>query len=597
MEAAWRDLTALGASTVGTAPLPAQGCRQHFTWGSHQGDERPKPPSTHPDSPGKGWELGLDASRQLAPVLAQAAPQLCRCVAEQCPNPRGTQAAGDARLHRTQLLAQGAHSLRSAHRQLITTGSRSRIAPIRSPVPRSCAGRGGELRARQQRRYVMKQRGSDAAPSCILTASQGTGGSGRRRLWAGIPTPRAPAPRLRGGDGLGSEASRSAPRARRVPGRGRPWAATTELERGQAARCHPSGAARCDGVTPAGIARCSAPVSHRRHPSPPCHPPWSPGHGCNPRAQRPRIPAPPAPRWMRRHRPAAAVRGRAGPPLRSAPFAASSDHNSQQPGQEGPAPPPPAPRRAAQPAGPGPRTARPAPPSAAAAPAPRRAPALPHRNPRTAPPGAPGLRQAGMGGVPTETGLQQSGCREDGWGSRPRGSCRRCRRAGARRRSGVKLRGCGRLGWRQCRLQGYRALGRQQAGCRSRCSPMLWVSGMKAAWGAGGAALRHHWGHGSRGGAQPPGLTASSAPAVSRVPRSVSDNGTAAGAAQQSTPSSCSCQPERVGTAPLQKFLFSTELERFHASALWKRAALGCRGGHRGCPLLTLKCWGRNSLS
>lgn len=597
MEAAWRDLTALGASTVGTAPLPAQGCRQHFTWGSHQGDERPKPPSTHPDSPGKGWELGLDASRQLAPVLAQAAPQLCRCVAEQCPNPRGTQAAGDARLHRTQLLAQGAHSLRSAHRQLITTGSRSRIAPIRSPVPRSCAGRGGELRARQQRRYVMKQRGSDAAPSCILTASQGTGGSGRRRLWAGIPTPRAPTPRLRGGDGLGSEASRSAPRARRVPGRGRPWAATTELERGQAARCHPSGAARCDGVTPSR----HRPLQRARFTSAAPVPAVSPAVEPRARLQPPRTTAPhPGPARPALDAAAPTCCCRAGTcgaaaPLRSVrrllgPQLPAARAGGARAAPAGTAPGGTAcgPRATHRPPGPALRCGRPRPSPRPRAPAPQ----PPHRAT-----GCAGAAAGGDGGRSNGDGaaaVRMQGGRMGVPAPRIVQALQKGRRSETQR--------CEAPGMRASRVEGMPPAGIQGAGeaaggLQEPLLPDVVDVVMRAAWGAGGAALRHHWGHGSRGGAQPPGLTASSAPAVSRVPRSVSDNGTAAGAAQQSTPSSCSCQPERVGTAPLQKFLFSTELERFHASALWKRAALGCRGGHRGCPLLTLKCWGRNSLS
>lgn len=314
--------------------------------------------------------------------------------------PCSTARSFSTQLHCTQL--------RFTHRQLITNGSRSRIAPINSPVPRSCAGRGCELRARQQRRYVMKQRGSDAAPSYILTASQSTGSSGKRRLWAGIPTPRAPAARLNGGDGLCSAASRSALRARECrgeAGRGlllRSWSAARQLGATPTVPlaatvspqlASPAAARPCHigGTRPRGVTRRGAPGTAAS--------PAPNGPASRPRSARPRPPRAGCGGTDLLLLPCEDVRGR-----RSASFAASSDHNSQQPGQEGPAPPPPAPRRAAQPAGPGPRTARPAPPSAAAAPALRRSPALPHRNPRTAPPGAAGLQQAGMGAVPRGRG-------------------------------------------------------------------------------------------------------------------------------------------------------------------------------------------------
>lgn len=236
---------------------------------------------------------------------------------------------------------------------------------------------------------------------------------GRRRLWAGIPTPRVPSSRLSGGDGLGSAASRSALRARECRGEaGRelllrswsearqldappavPHAATVSLELASPAAASPYHI----GITrPRGVTLRRAPCTEQ-------HPPAQNDPSSRSRSSRPRPPRAGC-GGTDLLLPCGDVRGR-----RSAPFAASSDHNSQQPGQEGPAPPPPAPRRAAQPAGHGPRTARPAPPSDAAAPAPRRSPALPHRNPRTAPPGAMGLRQAGIWGVPRGGGCSSRG--------------------------------------------------------------------------------------------------------------------------------------------------------------------------------------------
>lgn len=306
----------------------------------------------------------------------------------------------------------------------------------------------------------------------------------------------------------------------RVPGRGRPWAATTELERGQAARCHPNGAARCDGVTPIGIARCGTPVSHRRHPSPRCHPPWSPGHGCIPRAERPRIPtpqrpAPPAPRRMRRHRPAAAaVRGRAGPPLRFVrrllgPQLPAARAGGARAAPAGTAPGGTAcgPRATHRPPGPALRCGRPRPSPLPRAPAPQ----PPHRAT-----GSGGAAAGGDGGRSEGTGLRQSGCGGRDGGPGPRGRAMHSRRAGARRCDGVKLQGCGHLGRRECRLQGYRTLGRRQAGCRSRCSPRVWVTGMRAAWGAGSAGFWAPVGTRGPGGARSPGPAASSAPAVRR---------------------------------------------------------------------------------
>lgn len=276
------------------------------------------------------------------------------------------------------------------------------------------------------------------------------------------------ATRTRGGTVLGTAQAASPSGAARgtssgwgASGRGWVPAATTGLERGQAAAgagfalssgvpprrpCHPGGPLVSPGVTVspgvaasagvtrggcigraggsaagragvtsptrrgAGTRRRAATRRGRRRAPLPRNRAARPGrgHGSPPR-RRPPSPPPRCGAVMRRGGtdllPGPGPCGAAplrSPPLRSSPLAAAADHNSQQPGQEGTAP-------GRQPAGPGRGTARP--PALRCGPAPAPAPA-PRRGLGAARRGAPPHRAAG--GWAGAAGLRRS--RWGSWG-------------------------------------------------------------------------------------------------------------------------------------------------------------------------------------